>query len=580
MKILGLNAYHADAAAAVVCDGEVIAAVEEERFRRTKHWAGLPVSATGWCLKQTEFSLNDIDVVAVNRDGWAHLEKKIRYIVCHQPDPGLLWDRFKNMRQLESITHQIGSALNQEFTGEEVKVEHHQAHLASSFLVSPFDEAAVLSVDGFGDFTSTTWGVGRGDDIQVDGRVHFPHSLGVFYLTLTQYLGFPRYGDEYKVMGLAPYGEPSFVDEMYEIVQSQEDGTFKLNLDYFRHQDTDLDYQWTGGAPTVGEHYTDDLTELLGPARMPDEELNQRHRDMARSTQVRFESAVSDLLELVWKRTGLQNIVLSGGAAMNSVMNGKVVPKTPFEAVYIPPAPGDAGGAIGAALWAWQKRVNGSSRPETMIRSCLGPSFGEEECRRAVEARSEEIHARGVSSQRIECKDMLISQVLEVILGGGVVGWFQGRMEFGPRALGYRSILCDPRRDDMREIINNKIKLRESFRPFAPTILRERMGEWFTVNDDVPFMMKVYPIKKDKREEVPAVCHTDGTGRPQTLTEHQNPLYYRLIQRFYESTGVPMLLNTSFNENEPIVCRPEEAVDCFLRTEMDLLALESWVLQK
>ncbi len=579
MNVLGLNAYHADAAACLLVDGRVEAAVEEERFRRVKHCAGFPAEAARWCLEHGDLVLDDVDVVAVNRDPRANLWRKGLYTLTSRPDPGLVLDRLRNLGKVGGLASELEDALDGRFRGEVVRIEHHRAHQASAFLVSPFEEAALLSIDGFGDFASASWGAGRGTEIELDGKVHFPHSLGTFYLTMTQYLGFPRYGDEYKVMGMAPYGEPAFLPELRQVVEVRPDGAFRLDLDYFRHPDTDLDYRWDEGAPTVEHHYTPALEELLGPARAPHEELADRHLDVARSTQERFEEAVFALLERVREARPLEAVCLSGGAAMNSVMNGKVRERTGFERVWIPPAPGDAGGAVGAALCAHHDRT-GAGRGPVMTHSSYGPGYGDDECAGALDERSEGLREAGCDRRVLEDEAALCGAVADEIADGKVVGWFQGRLEFGPRALGARSILCDPRREEMREIINARVKLREPFRPFAPSVLREKVGEWFEQDDDAPFMMKVFAIRPERREAVPAVTHVDGTGRPQTVTREAYPLYHRLISAFEARTGVPMVLNTSFNENEPIVNRPEEAVDCFLRTDMDVLVLGRRVVRK
>ncbi len=579
MNVLGINAYHADAAAALLVDGSLVAAVEEERFRRVKHWAGFPSEAIGWCLDEADLDLSDIAVVAVNRDPRANLVRKGLYALRRRPGLGLVLDRLRNARRVGAIPEELDRLGRGTFGGRVRRVEHHMAHQASSFLVSPFEEAVVVSVDGFGDFSSASWGIGRGDEVKIDGRIYFPHSLGVFYLTMTQYLGFPRYGDEYKVMGLAPYGKPAFLDAMREVVEVRDDGEFRLDLRFFRHATEDLEYRWEGGAPTVEAHFTSALEDLVGPARKPEEELEQRHFDIARSVQARFEEAVLALLRRLHERYRFDDVALSGGAAMNSVANGKVTRETPFRRVFLPPAPGDAGGAIGAAIHAWRD-ASGGGRPERMIHSSYGPGYGEEAIDAALGSVGEELDRLECSTRAVEDSEALCDEVAGRIADGEVLGWFQGRTEFGPRALGNRSIVCDPRRADMRDVINAKIKFRESFRPFAPSVLREAMKEWFEVDDDVPFMMKVLEIRDEKRERVPAVTHVDGTGRPHTVTREANPLYRRLIERFHERTGVPMILNTSFNENEPIVNRPEEALDCFLRTDMDTIVLGSRIVTK
>jgi carbamoyltransferase len=581
MNVLGLNAYHADAAAALVVDGSVVAAVEEERFRRIKHWAGFPSESVAWCLQEAGLDLADVDVVAVNRDPRANLARKLAYGLRHRPRPALVLDRLRNARRIGGLEELLSRSArgNRGFRGRVRNVEHHLAHQASAFLVSPFPEAVLLSLDGFGDFASASWGFGRGNGMRIDGRVLFPHSLGIFYLAMTQFLGFPKYGDEYKVMGLAPYGEPRYMEAMRAIVRAEPEGEYRLDLGYFRHHREDLRYRWEGGAPTVERHYTPALEELLGPAREEIDELEPRHFDIARSVQARFEEVALAMLRALHPRYGVDAVVLSGGAAMNSVANGKVTRETPFARVFAPPAPGDAGGAVGAALVAWQEG-GGATRPEPMEHSYYGPGYDRDALGRVLDDAAPRLDVARCESREAASEEELCQEVAGRIADGEVLGWFQGRMELGPRALGNRSILCDPRRPDMRDVLNAKIKLREPFRPFAPSILREAMGEWFEVDDDVPFMMKVYEIRQEKRSRIPAVTHVDGTGRPHTVAARANPLYHRLIEAFAERTGVPMVLNTSFNENEPIVNRPEEALDCFLRTEMDSLVLGRYVVTK
>jgi carbamoyltransferase len=436
----------------------------------------------------------------------------------------------------------------------------------------------VVSVDGFGDFASAAWGVGRGAEIAIDDKVYFPHSLGIFYQAMTQWLGFPHYGDEYKVMGLAPYGRPQYLAEMRRVVQLQDDGGFKLNLDYFRHHKEKVEYEWENGEPMVGELFSDALVELLGPARRKDEELTQRHKDIARSVQAMYEEAFFHLLNVLHKRHGGDTLCLAGGCAMNSVANGKVYRNTPFRKVYIQSAAGDAGGAIGAAFAVWHKL--GGKRGFVMDHAYWGPHFADTDLRALLDANAAALREQGCTVTRIEDEAALCERTATAISGGKVVGWFQGRMEWGPRALGNRSILGDSRRADMKDILNLKIKRRESFRPFAPSILRESVSEWFEQDDDVPFMMQVYPIREEKRSAIPAVTHVDGSGRLQTVMAETNPRYHRLISTFGRMTGVPIVLNTSFNENEPVVCRPEEALDCFLRTKMDVLVMGDWFIER
>jgi carbamoyltransferase len=569
MIILGLNAFHADSSAALIRDGVLVAAAEEERFRRVKHWAGFPSQSIAYCLREAKLRLNDVDNIAVNQDSRANLLRKIGYLLTHRPNTALVVDRIRNRRKRESIPELLAKALpGQSFSGVSHNIEHHFAHLSSAFHVSPFDEAVVVSVDGFGDFSSAAWGVGRGRSLSVDSRVYFPHSLGIFYQALTQYLGFPHYGDEYKVMGLAPYGRPVYLDAMRKIVHLMPDGSFRLNLSYFLHHQTNVPYQWTNGAPEVGDLFAPALEDLLGPRRAPTESLEDRHRDIARSVQAMYEEAFLHLIQTAQSKYGLTNVALAGGCAMNSVANGKVRRTTPFKRVYVQAAAGDAGGAIGAAFAVWHQL--GGERSFVMDHAYWGPHFGLDAIAAIAEA--------GCAVEKIADERALWQRTASAIADGKVVGWFQGRMEWGPRALGNRSIVCDPRRADMKAILNAKIKRRESFRPFAPSILEESVSDWFEEDDAVPFMMQVFQIREEKRSLIPAVTHVDGSGRLQTVYRHTNPRYYGLIEAFRELTDVPMVLNTSFNENEPVVCEPKEALDCFLRTKMDVLVMEDTIL--
>jgi carbamoyltransferase len=577
--ILGINAYHGDSSAALLHNGALVAAAEEERFRRVKHWAGFPSQSIRWCLEDAGISLREIAHVAVNQDAKANLGRKLAYLVKSRPDVSLVLDRIRNKRERAGIREVLALELKSPFEGEVHFVEHHLAHLASAFLVSPFEKAVALSVDGFGDFASAAWGVGDRGKVDVDDKIYFPHSLGIFYQALTQYLGFPHYGDEYKVMGLAPYGKPEFLEEMRRIVKLQADGTFRLDLGYFRHATEKVEYEWEGGEPVVGTLYTPQLEKLLGPARDKSGELAQRHRDLARSVQTMYEEAFFHLANSLHKRYGLDALTLAGGCAMNSVANGKVYRNTPFKRLYVQSAAGDAGGAIGAAFSAWS-RLEPGHRSFFMKHAYWGPEFSNEEIAVVIESRRDEIAGGGCTVAQEDDELRLCEGTAEAIAEGSVVGWFQGRMEWGPRALGNRSIVCDPRRSDMKDVLNQKIKRRESFRPFAPSILRETTSDWFETDDDVPFMMQVYQIRAERRSEIPAVTHVDGSGRLQTVTRETNPRYYRLIEAFRSLTGVPMVLNTSFNENEPVVCTPGEALDCFLRTRMDLLVMGNWIVRR
>ncbi len=579
MYILGINAYHGDSSACLIKDGKVVTAAEEERFTREKHWAGFPEMAIKYCLEEAGIKLENIDHIAINRNPKANVGKKLTYVLMRKPDLKLLMERVKNAKKWKSIEESIKQIFNVEIKAKVHHIEHHRAHMASSFLVSPFEKAAILSIDGFGDFVSTAFGIGQGNKIEIFKRVYFPHSLGIFYEAMTQFLGFWKYGDEYKVMGLSAYGKPKYMDIMRDIVILTNDGTFELNLKYFRHHKEKVEYEWDNTTPFVGQLFSEKLEKVLGSPRKKDEPITQHHMDIAASMQKMFEEAVSHMLKYLYEEAEVDTLCLAGGAAMNSVMNGKVYSLTPFKEVFIPAGAADNGGAIGSAMDVWCE-VLGNVRVHKMKHAYLGPSFSEEYISNIIEDNKKILEKDNCKIEFIEDESKLYSIIAEHIADGKVVGWFQGRMEWGARALGNRSILADPRRKDMRDILNLKIKHRERFRPFAPTILREDVKDYFEIDDDVPFMEKVFLIKKKKRKLIPAVAHVDGTGRLQTIKEEQNQRYYRLIKEFMNKTGIPIILNTSFNENEPIVCKPEEALDCFLRTKMDVLVLERFVITR
>ena len=580
MRILGLNAYHGDSAACLFVDGKLIAAAEEERFRRIKHWAGLPTSAINYVLEEAKLRLEEVDHIAINRKPGVNNLRRLGFVLTHWPHPKLIAQKIKNIRSAASVKETLQANYRIEIKAEVHHVEHHLAHLASAYLVSGFNEAACISIDGFGDFASTAFGIGKGSEVKIDNRVYFPHSLGIFYSALTQFLGFRHYGDEYKVMGLAPYGEPNYLEPLREVVRIRPDGTFRLNLKYFRHHIGNVSYTWKDCAPEVGTLYRRRLVDLLGPARRPDEPLEQKHKDIARSVQATYEKAFFALLQALHKQHPSDNLALAGGCAMNSVANGKVYRRTPFKKMYCPPAAGDAGGAIGAAAFVLSTLNSQLSTDTPLMTAYLGPDASEEEIHALIDWKKKEIADAGCTTSYIGDEEELVSKTAKALADGKIVGWFQGRMEWGPRALGNRSILADPRNAAIKDVLNAKIKRRESFRPFAPSILREEVAEWFETDDDVPFMMKVFQIRTKYRDMIPAVIHVDGTGRLQTVHKETNPRYYRLIEHFRDLTGVPLVLNTSFNESEPVVCYPEEALDCFLRTEMDILVLANFFLER
>jgi carbamoyltransferase len=576
MYILGINAYHADSSAAIFKDGKMIAATEEERFRRVKHWAGFPSMAINFCLKEAGIGLSDLDHIAIGRDPYAKLLKKILFLL---KNPGGSWDavrdRINNAKKVSTLEEEfaaIDNSVDKKLIRKKIhQVEHHRSHLASAFFASPFEESALLSIDGSGDFTTTMLAIGRGNKIEVLDSVDFPHSIGIFYTAFTQLLGFPHYGDEYKVMGLAPYGTPRYVDQLKDVLMFKTGGIFGLNLRYFQSAKSGIISYGEDHVPKLSSLFSDHMVEKFGAERKKEEPLSQYHKDLAASVQQVTEELIFHILSGLQKKTGLQNICIAGGVAQNSVANGKLIRNTAYKNVYIPSAGHDAGISMGSALYVHNQILN-RPRGEAIRSAYTGSRFSNDEIE--IYLRSRNIPYEKYPDQQ------LYEKVTDRLINAGVVGWFSGRAEFGPRALGARSILADPRRTDAKELLNSKIKRRESFRPFAPSILKEWVSEYFEVNDEVPFMEKVFPIKPEKHAVIPAVTHVDGTGRLQTVDLMISPRYYQLIETFRKKTGVPVLLNTSFNENEPIVNSPDQALDCFLRTDMDMLVLENCVITR
>lgn len=579
MNILGLNAFHGDSAACLLRDGKIVSAAEEERFRRIKHWAGFPSESIRFCLESNGLSLQDIDVIAINSDSSFAKSEKIKFVLSGKSSLALIREKlFVRKKRASIVDYLQESFAGQSFNGVVENIEHHSAHLASAYNVSGFKDAVAVSIDGFGDFSSGAWGVGSGSQIEVKHRIYFPHSMGVFYQALTQYLGFHHYGDEYKVMGLAPYGELKYLDKLAQIVKPTKQGGYQLDLGYFTHHKKPIGYTWDDGIPKSGILFSSKLEALLGTARQPDQPLEQKHKDIARSVQRTYENIFFNMLNTAYQSSPSKNLALAGGCGMNSVANGKIHLNTPFENIYVQSAAGDAGGAIGAAVEAAKR--HGQTQFATMPHAYLGSQYSDQELEQVIQSYAEQWQSQQCKVETNIQLDTLVDRVSDSIIDGKVIGWFQGAMEWGPRALGNRSILGDPRREDMKDILNLKIKRRESFRPFAPSVLREAVSEWFESDGEVPFMMKVFQIKQDKRAMIPAVTHADGSGRLQTVKADTNLRYYSLIKAFSEKTGVPMLLNTSFNENEPVVCRPQEAIDCFLRTKMDVLVLGSHLIYR
>ena len=581
MNILGINAYHGNASAALVCDGRLIAAVEEERFNRVKYAAGFPTQAIRYCLREAGIKLQDIDHVAVPRNPYARLAAKLFYAIRM---PSFARERLKVLAKFTGIREALARTFDtdpQSLSAKFHRIEHHQAHLASSFFCSPFERAALLSADGLGDFASTMWGTGEGHRMRIEGSVAFPHSLGLFYTAVTQYLGFLKFGDEYKVMGLAAYGQPDQSQAFRDILRfdprSNGNG-FRLGLDYFTHHRTGPEMSWADAdkTPVLGKMFSEEMEKQLGPVRAPDQPLEQRHRNLASSLQLRLEEVYLGMLQKLAERTRQKAVCLAGGVAFNCVANGKIFDETGFEQVYVQPAAGDGGLAVGAALCVWHE-ILGKPRAFVMDHAYWGPSYSHQEIKQAIES-------NGIPQQGYHVEELpeaqLVKRAAGIVADGKILGWFQGRAEWGPRALGNRSIVADPRRVEMKEILNRRIKHREIFRPFAPSILAEATGEYFEKSHPSPFMTLAYAVRPEMRAKIPAPTHVDGTGRLQTVSREANPRYHALISAFRDLTGVPVLLNTSFNDNEPIVCRPEEALDCFLRTQMDALAVGDFLISK
>jgi carbamoyltransferase len=581
MLIVGLNAYHGDVAAAVLKDGQLIAAVEEERFSRVKHVAGFPSRAIAEGLAMAKARPEDVDIWAVARGQRVHLWQKAKFALTHRPGAILIDQYRKTGARRAELPDVIASTFK--LKADDIRsriryIEHHPAHLASAFYTSGLSDASCCAIDGFGDFVSVSVARGQNGRMDVVDRVYFPHSLGLIYLAITQYLGFKKYGDEYKVMGLAPYGKPLHTDAIHKLVSLENGGQFKLDLEYFRHWNGDIQMTWESGEPTVPDVYTDKLIELLGPARRADEPVTSHHENLAASVQRVYEDAAFHVLRGAHATAPSDALCLAGGCAMNSVANGKIRKNTPFKTVFIQPAAGDNGTALGAALEAWHASGARPLSPR-MEHSYWGTEYDGAQI--ATTIRDSKVVEQGRCTwETIEDESALCAATADHIAAGLVIGWFQGRMEWGARALGNRSILADPRRKDMRDIINQKIKFRERFRPFAPSVLAEAIDEYFVDAVHDPFMIQVYPVRPEKRDSLPAVTHVDGSGRLQSVSERSNRRYWNLIRAFRDRTGVPVLLNTSFNENEPIVEKPEQALDCFLRTDMDVLVMGPHLLRK
>jgi carbamoyltransferase len=586
MNILGISAFYHDSAACLVRDGEIIAAAQEERFTRKKHDFSFPANAIDYCLEAGKIRGESLDYVAFYDKPFIKFERILETYLSFAPF-GIqsfimampLWIKQK-LWMKETIKEQLG------YEGKVIFPEHHESHAASAFFASPFQEAAFLTIDGVGEWTTTSYGVGINNQVNILSEIHFPHSLGLLYSAFTYYTGFKVNSGEYKVMGLAPYGKPKYKDLILsELVDLKDDGSFKLNMKYFNY--------------CAGLTMTNRKFDKLfgGPPRKPESNVTQRDMDMARSVQDVTEEVMLRMARHIHSETKQKNLCLAGGVALNCVGNGKILREGPFENIWIQPAAGDAGGALGAALFVWYQYLDNQrtadGKKDFMKASCLGPEYGNDQI-------LQYLSANNISYEELPAKEMP-DKIADLIAGQKTIGWFQGRMEFGPRALGARSIIGDARSPEMQEIMNLKIKFRESFRPFAPSVLQEKAADYFAINSESPYMLLVAPVKEairkamtsreedlfglDKlhvvRSSIPAVTHVDYSARVQTVTRENNSLYYEMIARFSEKYGCPVIINTSFNvRGEPIVCTPEDAYLCFMRTNMDYLIIGNYLLNK
>ena len=572
MVILGLNVFHADTAACIIVDGKIIAAIEEERFTRIKHFTGFPRNSINFCLKEASLTLNEIDYISVNYNKNYNLKEKIYFAVKNFYSSSFLRKAFFSVKK-GSLKKLFIKHFDLDVSEKFKFIPHHLAHISSTFFFNKIDSALGFSFDGSGDF-STVEVYSLGDQIKLLEKINYPDSLGILYQAFTQFLGFKNYGDEYKVMGLAAYGKPLYVDRIIKILEDKKK-FFKLDLEYFDHHQSVIDYDFESGFPFFDDLYSSKLEKLFGKARTANQPVEQIHKDIAASLQKGFEEVVIKKLNQINKKYNNKNLCLAGGCAFNSSLNGKIIDKSNFKNVYFSPNVGDAGGSIGAALFV-AKDNNEKLRYNTS--PYLGTHYTNKEIEKSVINKIKDM--KHISFKYYDNLDELCEIVAKKLTMEGIIGWFQDRMEWGPRSLGNRSILGDPRNSRMREIINIKIKRREEFRPFAPAILREKASEYFNIDMESPYMTSVFEAKDNMKHIIPAVVHVDNTARVQTVSKIDNPKFYKLIQSFEELTGVPIILNTSLNVNEPICESPENALEIFTKTSMDMMVIQNWVMWK
>ena len=561
MNIVGISCFYHDAAACLIKDGIVIAAAEEERFTRRKHDIDFPINAIHYCLKEGNIDVSQINYVAFYEKPLLKFERLLSQHL--EMFPKSYWSFYKALPSWINEKLRVPSVIRKKlkYKGDVLFIEHHLAHAASSFLVSPFDEAAILTVDGVGEWATASYGYGKGNEITLLKELKFPNSIGLLYSTVTAHLGFSVNNSEYKVMGLAPYGKPDYYENFRKIVDIKEDGSIEFDMSYF-----DFHYKLTMPSKKFAAE--------LGPTRKPHEEVTQKHKDIAASLQKITEEILFKMLNHLYSETKMENLCMAGGVALNSVANGKITKNTPFKNAWIQPASSDAGTSLGAAAYAYNT-ILGNKRKFVMKSAYLGPSFSTEYIQNFLDKNK-------IIYKKFKSDDALIKLTSQLIFENNVIGWFQGRMEFGPRALGARSILSNAANPNMKDVLNLKVKHREHFRPFAPVISKEDVHDYFEIDkDEEPFMLFVYPFKEKVKHLVPSVVHVDGSGRLQTTSKEENPLYYGVIKEFEKLSKVPILVNTSFNiRGEPIVCTPEDAYKCMMGTGIDYLVMEKFLVKR
>ena len=580
MIVLGLNIFHAESSACLIKDGKIVASCEEERFTYIKNFAGFPLNAIQYCLKTGGLgSINDVDYISVNSNPYYNLKEKLIFAIKNFFSINFL-PRLFFLKKKQNIYQVIKENINENYINKVNYVPHHRSHISLGYLSSGMSEAIAFSFDAAGDFSTAEAYFCNENKIKLLKKTIFPHSLGILYQAMTQFVGFKKYGEEYKFMGLAAYGKPTYVKELRELVAYNDKSFFNLNLKYFRHHKIGFSFNFDTCAPHYDDLFSKELENLLGPSLKSQEEIGEREKDIAKSTQLVFEEIVFKILNELHDNYKVDNLVLSGGCSFNSSLNGKILENTNYKTIYIPSNCGDAGGALGSALDTIFHYDRKNYKSQDISVCYYGPNYSNDEIEERLIKNLDKNINKKIQIKKFDRDLDLFEFVTDELINAKIVSWFQGNLEFGPRALGNRSILADPRKSEMKNIINKKIKLRESFRPFAPSILEENFNEFFDYNQKIPFMNQVIKVKESKANKIPAVVHVDGTARAHTVSKKENEKYYSLIKTFFNKTGIPILLNTSFNVDSPICQSPEDAYECFINTDLDLLVLGNWILKK